>query len=111
MVSQAHGTMDQWMVLMVVPHRLGPLGVRRHSEETIKGASAILMSKYIDDLWCLVILGYLWFLIVRHKSAWIWFLHAGLNLPDRIALHEQIQSMRDVWSDSKVKPQIMVQFD
>ena len=56
------------MVLKVVPHRLVPLGVRRHSEATIKGALAILMSKYIDDHQCLIILGYLWFLIVRHKK-------------------------------------------
>ena len=59
--------MDQWMVLKVVLHLLGPLGVRRHLEETTKGASAILMSKYTDDELS-IILGYLWFLIVWHKK-------------------------------------------
>ena len=44
-VSQDHGMMDQWMVLKVVLHLLGPLGVRRHLEETTKGALAIMMNR------------------------------------------------------------------
>ena len=36
--------MDQWMVLKVVLHLLVPLGDRRHSEETIKGALATLIA-------------------------------------------------------------------
>ena len=68
MVSQAHGTTDQWMVSKVVLHHLVPLGDRLHSEETIKEASATLMSKYLDDDAWSIILGYLWFLTVRHKK-------------------------------------------
>ena len=44
-VSQDHGMMDQWMVLKVVLHLLGPLGVHRHLEETTKGALAIMMNR------------------------------------------------------------------
>ena len=44
-VSQDHGMMDQWMVLKVVLHLLGPLGVRRHLEEMTKGALAIMMNR------------------------------------------------------------------
>ena len=55
LVSQAHGTTDQWMVLKVVLHLLAPLGDRLHSEEMTKGASAILMSKYIHDEWSIIL--------------------------------------------------------
>ena len=54
-VSQDHGMMDQWMVLKVVLHLLVLLGDRPHSEETTKGALAILMSKYFHDEWSIIL--------------------------------------------------------
>ena len=58
---------DQWMALKVVLHPLAPLGDRPHSEEMIKGALAILMSKYFHDEWS-IILGISLVPIWRHKK-------------------------------------------
>ena len=43
------------MALKVVLHSLAPLGDHRHLEETIKEASAILMSKYLHDEWSIIL--------------------------------------------------------